>query len=130
MQKKIFAVAAILFIFNFAYAETCPTVAELKSNAFQQHGWQALDTDNGEPLSPEALSEFQQNVKTFSLATWLEDAPEGAGQCYYSGDDPEPHMGVYIVKQTGAPDKTKGNWHWVDDVMECYAGLLACLYQN
>lgn len=128
MQKKILIISSCLFLFSFAHAETCPTVHNLKSTIFQQQGWQALDTDNGEPLSDEDLKKFQRNVKTFSLATWLEDAPEGAGQCYYSGNDREPYMGVYIAKQTLPPDTRQGNWHQEKDVMKCDISISACRY--
>jgi len=122
MLKKAIVLLSALF-FSAAYADTCPSVIEIKQDNF--HGWEALNTDSGEPVSALKLKKFKRLVKAFNFAYWVENAPEGSGQCYYRQVDEVAE--VYFAKNTLAPLEAEGNWYkaaW--GFLKCEVGLVAC----
>lgn len=120
MLKKIMAVFSFFFISYTVFAETCPTPTEIKENHLRE--WQAFDINDGEPLSAERFLEFQHAVtmvKTFSLAEWMKDAPEGEAHCYY-GNASDGYFGVFLAKANFIPDNQLGNWEEKGhDDMQC-----------
>ncbi len=127
LKKFILIISTLIFSYSI-HAETCPTVSQLKENIF--NGWQALDIDNGTPLSEDRLDDFRKSVSTFSLAEWIQNASEASGHCYYSGEQAdESYLDIFLVKQNLIPDKTSNQWQKIsDDVMQCSGNIEKCLF--
>lgn len=125
MLKKLLIITTLNFTLS-AHAETCPTPTDLKNHFF--HNWQILNADSGEPLSPEKREKFIEKVRAFAYAGWLEDAPEGSGECFYHGST---RLNVYLAKHTLKPDPTDPFWHKQSDFfMRCDAGVMACRFKD
>lgn len=114
MFKKLICFI-LFFSCTITYAETCPTVDEIKAGNFK--GWQAFGLDSGEPASSEELDDFKSSIATFQSAAWMPDAPEGSAQCYY-GTAEDPYENVYLAKTNQGPDLT-AYWQPADDGMQC-----------
>ena len=128
MPKKFILMTAMLFSPLLSVAETCPTPSDLHANQF--NGWQALDIDNGTPLSQSRLTQFTHLVSSFALAEWMQDAPEGAGHCYYYGKRPDPsYLNVFLAKNTAGTDKNVSNWQSVSaNTEQCHGDILHCRF--
>jgi hypothetical protein len=129
MLKKIIFILTFLLI-QITYADTCPTVAEIKFGIYK--GWQPLKLGNCEPLSPSEEAEFKSKVSKFVSANWVEDMPDAPGECFYSGNIPDPdYLGTFLAKNTGEPDKNSGNWHEACfDIMQCDASINDCRFEE
>jgi hypothetical protein len=127
MFKK-FTCVLLLISSSLTFAETCPTISDIKAGQF--HHWQPLDIDNAEPVEGQALEEFKQAVAKFAFVDWMPDAPEGSGQCFYYGVEPDSdYLGVYLAKPTLEPDRNKGNWFEASfDVMQCNESISNCQF--
>lgn len=123
MLKKIIALC-ILFFFHCIYAETCPTISEIKNNVFRK--WQPFNADSGEPITnPKIILHFRKKVNHFTLAEWMPDAPEGPSHCYYDVDS------IYLVKTTKAPRVDDPNWHHTSlSNFQCMKKVSLCLFQD
>jgi len=126
MLKKTLFLAAILS--SFAYAETCPTVHEIRSNNF--NGWNAYTIDNGTPLSSDELQKFKSRVLQFALAEWMPEAPEGESHCYYL--DKHSHdsslVFAYLAKHDLIAEKST---YWQDkggETLQCFHGIMDCRF--
>lgn len=128
-MKKCIALSCFLFT-QLVYADTCPTITDIKNSHF--NGWQAFNSNSGEPLGHFALKEFQESIEKahFVLAEWMPDAPEGPAHCYYAdGAGPQSYLDGYLVKVTAAPDTTSGKWQKGSlDVLTCSASPSACRF--
>jgi hypothetical protein len=126
MLKKTIFTLSLLCLAQTSFAENCPTPAALSAGSFQ--GWQALDIDNGEPLSSIRLARFKKQVVYFAMAEWMLDAPEGEAHCYYFGKSRDiDYLGVFLAKQNLVADKSTA-WQNVsgDYVMQCQESIEAC----
>lgn len=124
MQKKLLCCLMSLLL-SGAYAETCPTIQAIKNNSFRQQGWQVYDLENGEPLESEDFNMFKKHLISFASAIWLPGAPEGNSQCHYYNDS---DIEAYFAKNMQLPDKTKGNWRLIGDMLECNISLQDCQF--
>ena len=126
MQKYFLII--FLFIAQIAYAENCPTIADLKTNHL--NGWSALDINNASPLSKKELERFKKNVAVFAMAEWMRDAPEGSGHCYYNGQQSDDYLGVFLAKQDIIPDPHSTQWTKINTaIMQCTAGIAECSFK-
>lgn len=125
--KKIFLTISLLLLINITRAEICPTPSEIKGNILKD--WSAFGLDSGEPISDKEMEEFKNSVQHFKAAHWLEDAPEGPAQCYYSGK--EPYLNAYLAKFNKGPDLSIGNWHTTSyDDMQCDSSIDVCRFYS
>jgi hypothetical protein len=129
--KKIIFIACLFVSAHNSFAETCPTILEIKNNYFR--GWQALNINSGNPVPTTILENFRNTVQHFALAEWMEDAPEGAGHCYYQGQDRNDpgYLEVFLAKANVINSPDNHNWKPVgSDVMQCRVGIDACVFQS
>src|SRR5258708_29967659 len=102
-RQSCFSICIFLFAAH-TYAETCPTINDIHQHTLS--GWQAFDIDNGTPLSAARFEEYTHSVQQFTLAEWMEDAPEGSGHCYYYGQNPDvSYLNAYLAKQNLVPEQ-------------------------
>lgn len=124
-MNKLIIFITLLFLTHTTHAETCPSPQSLQINNLQE--WHALDINSASPLSDKRLQEFEKNVTHFSLAEWMEDAPEGEAHCYYEGD--HDYLGVFLAKHNLAPDKTATAWQQLGaSTFQCQTGITQCTY--
>jgi hypothetical protein len=130
MLKKIIFIACFFVSTHNSFAETCPTILEIRNNYF--HGWQVLNINSGNPVPASTLENFKNTVQHFALAEWMEDAPEGAGHCYYQGQDRNDpgYLEVFLAKANVITIPANHNWKFVSpNVMQCRAGIDDCVFQ-
>lgn len=125
MFKKLIPII-FLGVSTYAHAETCPSVVDIKNHALQ--GWEVYSSDNGSPLTSKQFDKFKQLVQQFSLAEYAEDAPEGAGHCYYA-DSTHPYMFAFLAKMNVEPDNTNHQWHNQGDFLRCQSTIADCLFK-
>ena len=126
MQKIILCLITALLLTQTLYAETCPSLKNLKSNLATT--WKAYDSDDNKPLAPERSVQFINNIDQFSLAEWVQEGPrKGAIHCYYS-DKNGSMLEAYLAKESYVPQNTKHFWYEVSGSMHCAAGTDACLF--
>jgi len=109
-MKKYFILCWGIGFFLSGFAENCPSVEAVQQN--QLEGWQAMDADDGEPLSDEALRHYQEGLYGFAEADYYEDAPEGPAQCYYASRYDPYYGNAYLAKHQLQPDFTQIAWQW------------------
>src|SRR5579863_3836037 len=68
MDKKSIFIITLIFLCQFSFAETCPSVNDIKTKNL--HSWKAYDSDDGMPLSAQRLAQFKQDAQQFILAEW------------------------------------------------------------
>ena len=112
----------VLFIcasINSYAQQICPSVAEIKQS--QLKGWTAYGYQ-GEPLTPEEFKDFQNNVRQFHIAQWLNGAPDGEAQCFYINRD-----AAYLTKPNLKPIfNSQNKWRWIsqNEVASCEGGMI------
>lgn len=128
MFKKLFFIA-LLFFSSLSHAETCPAPSDL--NKGNLHNWQALDINDGIPLSDADLKRFEKKVRIFALAEYMPEAPEGTGHCYYTGRSHEPdYLGVFLAKSNLINDTSQG-WRVAGGkTMQCDIGITQCGFHD
>ena len=109
-MKKYFILCCGIGLFLSSVAEVCPTVEAIQHN--QLDGWQAFDSDDGEPLSGEVFSHYQSGLYGFAEADYYQDAPEGPAQCYYASSFDPYYGNAYLAKQSLQPDFSQVAWQW------------------
>lgn len=126
MLKTICFIAIVLFV-QLSFAETCPSVKDLKSNRLK--GWTAVNLNSSKPLNEFELQQFEINVTRFALAAWSTEAPIGSSMCYYYGSSSDPcELNALLSKETGPPDITSPFWKKQDDIMRCIADVKHCRF--
>lgn len=130
MFKKIFATIILCTLTSLTKAETCPDISEIKKHFL--HGWEAYTLENGTPLTKKAMGEFTLSVHQFSLAEWMDDAPEGSGHCYYEGTTPnQSYLGVFLAKKELIPNQKQYPWETKSrDVMHCIISINDCVFME
>src|SRR4051812_13036015 len=97
-MKKILIGLLYFSFLHLCFAETCPSVNDIKNNNF--YGWRVLNIDSGSLLSPVALEKFLSEVNYFALAEWMRDAPEGESHCYYTNlVSGKNYLGAFLAKK-------------------------------
>jgi hypothetical protein len=127
MNKLITAVIALLFC-HLAFADTCPSVKDLKAGT--THGFQAYDSDDDTLLAKERLAQFINNAEQFILAEWQDTKDhEGAVHCYYR-DINGSQMDAYLKKSNLVPANPHKRWYEVSGSMHCAADMESCLFKE
>lgn len=128
MIRTILVTAAVLFLHQLAYAQTCPTVADLKHGV--PIGWKVIDTDDGGELSSGREVQFRQFAEEFALAEWVgHDSKTGSIHCYYrdkNGSDLE----AYLTKDNFIPKNANHYWYQVSGSWQCAAGMDKCNFET
>jgi hypothetical protein len=129
MWKKALLTLNLCLLTSFAFAENCPTVADLHNHNF--NSWQAFDINSGLPANKKVLDNFLTLVGHFDLAEWMQDAPEGVDHCYYkSGEAGEDYLDVYFVKDNLVPLKHSSSWRYLGkDIAQCKGPLTDCEFE-
>lgn len=122
MRKTLAGLILLLFC-QQTFAESCPSVKEIKKNELKN--WKAYDTDNNEPISITRLNQFKQNAAQFVLAEW----DKGSIHCYYH-DKYGSDLAVYLAKHNFQPENSKHFWYQVTGAMHCAAGMHECAFNS
>ncbi len=128
MIGKIIVSIAAFFLFQATYAETCPSVKDIKSKHIA--GWKAYDSDEGTPLSSARETEFKKIIEEFALAEW----PSGKNKnntihCYYR-DATGSSLEAYLAKDNVVPKNHQNYWYEVSGFMHCAAGMAQCEFDR
>lgn len=128
MMKRILLALSMLFLCQLSFANTCPSVHDIQTNAIK--GWKILDTDDGTPLSAQRNAEFKKSVEQFALVEWSNDGQKrGLIHCFYrdkNGSDLE----AYLENENLTPMASNNFWYSVSGSMHCAAGPDKCQFQN
>ena len=125
---KLISAICLFVLCQFAYAQTCPTISDIKRNKLV--GWNAFDSDDGKPLSKERDKQFKQGVEEFALAEWRKkDAKTGAIHCYYR-DKTGSDLEAYLAKDHYMPNSAHAYWYEVTGFMHCAAGMDKCEFRQ
>lgn len=128
MIKKIITIACLALLSQTVFAETCPSVADVKSNAIK--GWQAYDSDDGTPLSTKRETQFRSSVVQFALAEWTKSGRIGGTiHCYYR-DNSGSSLEAYLAKENFQPRNANNYWYEVSGYMHCAAGKEMCQFNT
>lgn len=122
MKKLILTSLTILFTVSAA-AETCPTIEDIHNNAL--NGWSGYTNDEGEPLNPEQLANFEKYVGGFYSIRWLAGAYEGESHCYYVNTSGH-WTHAFLAKPGLVPDFSSPNWKYIDNEPRCHASIQGC----
>lgn len=129
MYKKLMLVLGLALCQPFAFAENCPSVADIKNHTLSP-GWKAYDIDDGTPLPPSRVAQLASHVDQFALAEWsTAKRSTNAIHCYYR-DAHGSNLEAYFSKDNFKPDNTKNAWYQVSGYMHCAAGMDKCAFQN
>lgn len=127
MDKKIIAIALLMLCWQVSFADTCPSVKDIKNNALK--GWKIYDSEEGTPLSPKRESQFKKEVDGFILAEWMQEEKIGMIHCYYRNKDGSD-MEAFLAKPNFKPDNSKKIWYEVSGAMQCAAGPGKCIFKD
>lgn len=122
-MKKILMSTLMLLLSTSGIAETCPTITDIHNNVL--NGWSGYTNDEGEPLNPEQLANFEKYVGGFYSIRWLEGAPEGESHCYYVNTSGH-WTHAFLSKPGLAPDFSSPNWKYVGEEPRCHASIPGC----
>jgi len=127
-KNNLFFLALAAFVFSgISYAETCPRVDEIKSQALA--AWKAYDTDD-QPLSAQQEALFKKNMVAFTLAEWTNQPSHGGAiHCYYR-DKNGSNLEAYLSKNNFVPQKSSRYWYQVTGYMHCAAGMEQCAFEK
>jgi uncharacterized iron-regulated protein len=130
MTKKILLFTIYYFLASNNHAATCPNINDIKNLHWQN--WSGYTLENGTPLSNAAKIKFAANVQQFTLAEWMNEAPEGAAHCYYENEIPDQsYLGVFLARKNLIPNRHNNTWiNENDDVMHCTAGINKCEFME
>lgn len=127
MLNKIIAGLCFIVFSHICFAETCPSVQTIKSNALK--GWVVFDSEDGKPLSSERLAQFKELVEQFALAEWSSiDSKTGAIHCFYR-DKEGSALEAYLAKEHFSPINSKNLWYEVSGAHQCAAGMKECEFK-
>lgn len=128
MTIRALVAVAVFSLCQFAQAQTCPTVNDIKTKTLV--GWKAYDSDDNQLLSEARTTKFKKGVEEFALAEWLQkDSKHGSVHCYYrdkSGSDLE----AYFSNDNLIPLKQHSYWYSVTGFMHCAAGMEQCQFKQ
>jgi hypothetical protein len=127
VMNKSFFMIACLAISTHVYADTCPSVADLKTNKAKL--WRAFDSDNGKPLPPAREARLKKEIVNFALAEWSHANNKSMMHCYYKNSDGS-HIEEYFAKESISPKNNSKYWYPVTGMMQCAAGADQCQFQT
>lgn len=129
MIKKLIIASSLVILCHTAFAETCPTVKDIKNNALI--GWKAYDSDDGTPLSSAREASFKKDIEEFTLAEWANDKNKNnTVHCYYR-DKSGSHLEAYFAKDNFKPKVAANSfWYKVSGFMHCAAEMEKCQFES
>jgi hypothetical protein len=127
MLKNLIVLLIILLCTNQSFAESCPSIGDIKKQIF--HGWQAYDSDKQRLVSIQRLSTFKKQASKFLFAEWVEKGQNLSGHCYYS-DGHGSFLEVFLAKEKVMPLNSRGYWYPVSGYMHCAAGANKCQFNQ
>lgn len=117
------------FIAQVCYAETCPSVEDIKHQKLAA-GWHAYDSEDGKPLPPARMAQLITYIDQFALAEWSSNKRAGGIiHCYYR-DKHGSDLEAYFSKEHFKPDNGKNVWYQVSGHMHCAAGMDKCTFNT
>lgn len=129
MHKKLIFTLAFFLISQTCFADTCPSVSEIKSQSFTK-GWRAYDVDDGKPIPSARIKELAQHIDQFALAEWANTGSgEGVIHCYYR-DKHGSNLEAYFSNDHFKPINKTDVWYEVSGFMHCAAGMDKCAFQS
>jgi hypothetical protein len=128
MYKKIIVAVSLTLFCQAGFAETCPSIFDIKSHSLT--GWKAYDSDNGTPIQRKRVVELANHIDQFALAEWTSNNhAKGTVHCYYR-DKHGSNLEAYFAKDHFKPDNSKNVWYEVSGFMHCAASMDKCAFQN
>lgn len=130
MLKRSLIALSCMVLCQLSFAETCPSVADIKKNSLT--GWKAYDSDDGKPLSTSREAEFKKILEQFALAEWSKSKTDkhGSIHCYYR-DNTGSSLEAYFAKDNFIPKlDPKTFWYQVSGSMHCAAGKEKCEFEQ
>lgn len=124
MVHKILAGMLTLSFISVSFAETCPSVTDIKKHSTR--GWTAYDSETEIALSVSQLNHFRHQAAKFVLAEWSKK--NDTIHCYYSNASGS-EIQAYFAKNSLTPEKTRNRWYLVSGHMDCAAGKDECLFR-
>lgn len=125
MIKHIMMMLCAFIFTQVVYADTCPTINDLKNNQF--HMWNAFHSDSGTALSDAELLKFIRIVSLFKFAELAKGSPEGSSHCYYN-DVNGNYTFAYLAKKHLTVDVHSIYWQSENDIFRCYADTSSCVF--
>lgn len=126
--KKVILVASLAAWWQLSYADTCPSVSDIKNDTLV--GWKAYDSDEGTPLSASRTTAFRNSVAAFVLAEWVDNKQKAASMhCYYR-DNTGSSLEAYLAKDNFLPNQTNKFWYKVSGYWHCAAGMDKCIFEQ
>ena len=127
MINKLFAVIICTLGLSSAFANTCPTINDIKHQTLS--GWTFMDGERDVPLSNERMAEFKERVTHFGLAESINVNGKPVIHCYYL-DKGGSNLEAYLSRENQKPiDKTKF-WYKVTGATHCAASLNECTFSS
>jgi hypothetical protein len=117
----------LLLISLCSFADTCPTVVDIKQASL--NGWRAYDSDDDTPLSSKRFDQYKSYIVKFVLAEWVTKQAKQPGsiRCYYR-DKEGSTLEAYLAKDNLLLQDKKQVWYQVSHAMHCAAGFEACTF--
>lgn len=128
MKKKVILALSCFFLCSYAFAESCPSVHDIKQNALL--GWKVFDSEEAKPVSGVREAQFKKDVEQFALAEWNDiNHKKGTIHCYYL-DHSGSALEAYLTKDHFTPKNTKQYWYQVSGSLQCAAGMENCEFEK
>lgn len=129
MVNRVIIALSVLAFSSSIFAETCPTVKDIRHNNIA--GWKLYDSDDDTLLSTKRENHFKQAAIQFVLA---ESAKNKANKlsihCFYR-DQSGSNLDAYLSKDNFSPKKSNHDfWYQVSGHMHCAAGEKQCEFEN
>lgn len=116
-----------LVMLKFAYAETCPSIADIKHHALT--GWELHEADETK-LTSQRINQFEKNIAQFTLAEWKQDNKQsGTVRCYYR-DQEGASFEMYLAHNNVLVENSKNYWYPVTGFIHCAAGAEKCAFNQ
>ena len=129
MDKKIILIAGLALLLQNSFAETCPSVDDIKNHR-SLTGWKLYDSEDNTPLASSRMTQFKKNIDQFALAEWSiqEQKKSGTVHCYYQ-DSNGSNLEAYLAKENFIPVDSNQYWYQVSGFMHCAAGVDKCEFK-
>lgn len=124
-MKKLIFTAFVILGCHVSYAETCPSVHDIKNHLISD--WAAYDSDSDKPLTTKETDHFASHIAQFALAEWTGNAQKGNVHCFYRDLDGST-LEAYLSKQNYYPNMYNHRWYQVSGHLHCAAGLDKCIF--
>lgn len=128
-HKIIYVVICLITFCQLSFAETCPSVKDIKNQTLP-NGWKAYDSDDGKLLPPSRVAQLANHIDQFALAEWADTGHAGGViHCYYR-DKHGSDLEAYFSNEHFSPDNTKNMWYQVSGYMHCAADMDKCAFKS